>query len=275
MDDYNFDLPIDYSIGTPVDFGSNFTPESIYDLYNGNQTIGSYAPDINASSEDWLNYFQEQPGTNGWDINTSTDPSIIQKLLGGNMNSTLGALGSAALMGTNMYQDYQSNELQQEALKQQARAAAANLKNVDANIYKSYTTGASDETTNARDNLLLRQYMDQTQPYNMEREMAILGKGGVDTGKLMALRNAQQPGRNQYVNELLGYENQFKGYGSDLINMRDQDQLYNGLKPTQGALNAVAVSQPPQTDYMSTIPQGADPMQIAAYHQYLTGGSRG
>lgn len=284
MDDYDFSSPIDYSIGTPTDFGSSFTPESIYDLYDGNQTIGSYAPDINASSEDWLNYFQDQSGTNGWDINTSSPASSnntqIGKLLASlglsdGTASTLGTIGSLGLIGTNLYQDYQTNELQQEKLRQDAIAAATNMKIGDANIYRGFTDEAGQQTTSARDNMLLRQYMDQTQPYNRERELAILGNGGIDTSKMMAMRDSQEAGRAGYVNDLLGYENQFNSYASDLTNMRNQDQMYNTLKPNQGALNTMAVSQPPQQsqfDWMSTVPQGADPAQVAAYQQFLAQG---
>lgn len=278
-DEYNFDSPIDYSIGTPIDFSSSFTPESIYDIYDDNQTVGDYAPDVNASSEDWLNYFEQQSGTNGWDINygspasTSNNTQIGQLLAGiglpaglANMLGTAGALG---LIGTNLYQDYQTNELKQDALEQQALNAATQMKIGDASIYRGFTDEAGQQTTSARDNLLLRQYMEQTQPYNREREFAILGKGGVDTSGMRAMTNSQSSGLSNYINEMLGYENQFKGYATDLTNMRDQDQMYNSLKPNQGALNAVAVSQPPQFDYMSTIPQGADPAQVAAYKQFL------
>lgn len=281
MDDYDFSSPIDYSIGTPTDFGSSFTPESIYDLYDGNHSIGSYSPDMNASSEDWLNYFQDQSGTNGWDINTSSPTSSnntqIGKLLASlglsdGTASTLGTLGSLGLIGTNLYQDYQTNELQQEKLRQDAIAAATNMKIGDASIYRGFTDEAGQQTTSARDNMLLRQYMDQTQPYNRERELAILGSGGVDVSKMMAMRDLQEAGRASYVNDLLGYENKFNNYASDLTSMRNQDQMYNMLKPNQGALNTMAVSQPPQQsqfDWMSTVPAGADPAQVAAYQQFL------
>lgn len=283
MDDYDFSS-IDYSIGTPTDFGSSFAPESIYDLYDGSQTIGSYAPDINASSEDWLNYFQDQSGTNGWDINTNSPASSnntqISKLLASlglppGLADTLGAYGSAALIGTNLFQDYETNELTQEKLRQEALANATNMKIGDANIYRNFTDEAGQQTTSARDNMLLRQYMDQTQPYNRERELAILGNGGIDTSKMMAMRDSQEAGRAGYVNDLLGYENKFNSYASDLTNMRNQDQMYNTLKPNQGALNTVAVSQPPQQsqfDWMSTVPAGADPAQVAAYQQFLAQG---
>lgn len=276
MDDYDYLSGFLDDIATQdiIDFGGNFTGNN-YD----------YLTDFESS--DWLNDITSAnngmvtDGNGNWyqnpedviDQSANFDSNTIQKLLeklglSSGLTSTLGSLGSAALIGTNLYQDYQTNELQQALLEQQAATQKGNLKLNDANTYLGYTKGAGDQTTSARDNLLLRQYLDQTQPYNREREMAILGKSGIDTSQLNALRSSQESGRQTYLDELLGYENQFKGYANDLTGMRDQSQLYNTLNPTQGALNSIKTSQP--YDWMSTVPKDADANLVSAYQQYLT-----
>jgi len=276
MGDYFSGFLDDIAAQDIIDFGGNFIGND-YGYLNGYE------------SSDWANDPNSSPFNgmiNDGNGNWYSDPSEIvnqpdfesgnlnwlQQLTGGGLNGILGSLGSAALIGTNLYQDYQSNELQQELLKQQALAQKGNLKLGDANTYLGYTKGAGDQTTSARDNLLLRQYMEQTQPYNRERELAILGKDGIDTTNMRSMTNSQSSGLSNYLNELLGYENQFKGYADDLTGMRDQDQLYNTLKPTQGALNTMSTEQPQSFDWMSTVPQGADPAQVAAYQQFLMGG---
>lgn len=267
MDDFDF-APIDYSIDTPIDFGNSFEPESIYDLYDGSQTLGSYAPSIDAPPEDWLNYFQDQSGTNGWDINTTPNQNWFQQLIGGgNLFNTLGQLGSAALVGRNIYESNQTNQLNQEMLRAQIEAAKAKLiqdsKLADSATYSKYTNDASAHTTSARDNALLRHYLEQTQPYNRERELAILGQNGVDIGGLQALRNSQIPKQNDYVKDLLGYENRFNSYADDMINMRNQDQLYNSLNPNIGGQTGQSF------DWQSTIPNDADPALIEDYLRYI------
>jgi hypothetical protein len=210
----------------------------------------------------------------------SNSPSAIAKLLQGlglpsGTVDTISSLLSAGLIGNNLIQSTQNNELNQEVAHQGIANSQGALKTSDFNNYANMTKGAGDQTTSARDNLLLRQYMEQTQPYNQEREMAILGKDGIDTGGLQALRASQAEGRKGYINDLLGYEGDFKGYASDLIGMRDQDQMYNYLKPNQGALNTVAVSQPPVVTNPYAVPQGAPPAQAAAYQQYLASYGQG
>ena len=259
------------------DFSSNDLLNNLY-LANWNNDPTSTIFD-GMSSDGNGNWYSDpsgivnQPDFEGY-VAPPSNNTEIGKLLAGlglpaGLANTLGTAGALGLIGTNLYQDYQTNELQQAALEQLAINAATQQKIGDANIYRGFTDEAGQQTTSARDNLLLRHYMEQTQPYNREREFAILGKSGVDTSGMRAMANSQSSGLSDYVNSMLGYENKFNGYASDLTNMRDQDQMYNSLKPNRGALNTMAVSQPPQIDYMSTIPAGADPSQVAAYKQFL------
>ena len=270
-----------------IDFGQDFSSNDLLNnLYLANWNNDPTSTIFDGMSSDGNGNWYSTPGgiVNQPDFEAGKSPSSNNTQIGqllaalglsDGTASTLGTLGSLGLIGTNLYQDYQTNELQQEKLRQDALQNATNMKLGDANIYRGFTDEAGQQTTSARDNMLLRQYMDQTQPYNRERELAILGNGGIDTSKMMAMRDSQEAGRAGYVNDLLGYENQFNGYASDLTNMRNQDQMYNTLKPNQGALNTVAVSQPPQQsqfDWMSTVPAGADPAQVAAYQQFLAQG---
>lgn len=282
QDDYFSGFLDDIAAQDSIDFGQDFSSNDLLNnLYladwNNDPTSTIFDGMSSDGNGNWYSTpggMVNQPDFESGNLPTSSNNTQIGKLLASlglsdGTASALGTLGSLGLIGTNLYQDYQTNELQQEALKQQALNAATQMKLGDASIYRGFTDEAGQQTTSARDNMLLRQYMDQTQPYNRERELAILGNGGIDTSKMVAMRDSQEAGRAGYVNDLLGYENQFNSYASDLTNMRNQDQMYNTLKPNQGALNTLAVSQPPQMDWMSTIPADADPAQVAAYKQFL------
>ena len=286
MGDYSY---LNSSVDEPYDFGSpaiDYGGGDWSGLIDFDPATGTFTNMVGGGTENYTNpYADIGNGYDGSDwaggsIPTSSNNTQIGKLLASlglsdGTASTLGTLGSLGLIGTNLYQDYQTNELTQEKLRQDVLANATNMKLGDASIYRGFTDEAGQQTTSARDNMLLRQYMDQTQPYNRERELAILGNGGIDTSKMRAMRDSQEAGRAGYVNDLLGYENRFNSYTSDLTNMRNQDQMYNTLKPNQGALNTMAVSQPPQQsqfDWMSTVPAGADPAQVAAYQQFLAQG---
>lgn len=284
----------DYSSAPAIDYSSDsnlygIAPSGALSLIANQDSyypsLGTSHPSIDDSKETWMNYLDasgDNPYSYDYNFGTtsSADKSLLERLgLSKSTSSLLSDLGSAALIGSDIYERFQSNDLNQDLVKANVGKINAGIKLGDANTYLGYTDHASDQTTKARDNLLLRQYMDQVQPFNREREMAILGKDGVDISKMRTINTSQQAGHDDYIKSLLGYENNFNTYASDLINMRNQDQLYSQLKPMQGALNTIATTTPTiapvnvpvmnTQQLLSTIPANADPMMVQQYMKFI------
>lgn len=220
--------------------------------------------------------------------------SIGRGLMQGGEYDGLAALLGVGMNGFDYYNRYKTGK---ETAAQNKLATEGLLLDRDWNHYTGATKEASDQTTKARDNALLRQYIEMTQPYNQAREEAILSKDGVDISALNRLRTDpetvnQDRLRRSYLDTLLGYENNFNLYAGDLISARDiQDNYRQFHLPRPNFSGPMPITDDmrvgPITDengipmgglntmnpLFSSIPETATAEQRAAYMTYLNGGT--
>lgn len=234
---------------------------SDYDLYD-------YGMPYNEGEVNWYPSASspDSSDTNWWSKIGDFGSDFLKGLNGAGSSGwagALGTLGSLGLTARDIYERTQSNQLAQDKARADMLTAEALNKKYGQDVltdniknYGFLTSGASDQSTKARDNALLRQYIEQTQPYNQERELAILKQAGVDVGPLSQLRQQQQSGRNQYLSDLLGYEDTFNRYGTDLIGVRDRAENYragnmNPITRLPGDINADGVVDEKDTVWSS------------------------
>jgi hypothetical protein len=242
---------------TPVDW-SQTTPEQegvgvgSFGDYSYDEVLGSmFAPESNA--------------------NQST-LSKIGSFLGDNWKGLL-ATGVAGFDAYNRY-DQQNDKSAQDALTANSTILGNDFRN-----YSGMTSGASDQTTKARDNVLVEDYMAR-QALRDEVQRSILEKDGVNTGGLSAIMKQLNPGYADRTSRVAGYENNFNQYADDLLGVRDVQGNYDRLKFAQPQIQTIAPTSPVQTEnpfasLLSGIPEDVDPALSSAYMSYLNSFGQG
>lgn len=185
------------------------------------------------------------------------EPGILD-ILAGLINGPLATIGDAALSGVNTYQNYQSNELLQEALDLQNMMTQQAKKVSDQNQYRNFTGDAGRYTTDAYNVAL------NNRKFDLMTEL-MRNDDNIDSGF-----------KDSFMQRMAGLSNQYEpiyqGYTNDMINKRNMD--YGYAFNTQAPFSAYSPSPLAQIQQAAqnnsirptvTAPEDIDPRWAAMY----------